>query len=87
MQILSENLKILYQSNPTKAKIEQYYQKEISKIQQSSTSLFNCKQIQTKKLGLHDIYGKILDEMGSLKIFKINYILVIDDLNPFLNCI
>lgn len=70
MQILGEQLKKLYESNATEAEIEQYYQKEISKIQQSSPSLFNCKKIQTKKLGLHDIYGKILDEMGLSRILK-----------------
>ena len=70
MQILGEQLKNLYASNATEVEIEQYYQKEISKIQQSSPSLFNCKKIHTKKLGLHDIYGKILDEMGLSKILK-----------------
>ena len=70
MQLLGEQLKKLYESNIAESEIEQYYQKEISKIQQSSPSLFNCKKIQIKKLGLHDIYGKILDDMGLSKILK-----------------
>lgn len=81
MQILGEQLKNLYESNATELEIEQYYQKEISKIQQSSPSLFNCKKIHTKKLGLHDIYGKILDEMGLSNILKSKkYNLILKDL-------
>lgn len=81
MQILGEQLKKLYESNAIEAEIEKYYQKEISKIQQSSPSLFNCKKIQTKKLGLHDIYGKILDEMGLSNILKSKkYNLILKDL-------
>lgn len=81
MQILGEQLKNLYESNAAEADIEQYYQKEISKIQKSSPSLFNCKKIQTKKLGLHDIYGKILDEMGLSKILQSKkYNLILKDL-------
>jgi transposase len=70
MQILGEKLKNLYELNHTNMEIEQYYQKEISKIHQSSPSLFNCEKIRTKKLGLHDIYGKILDEIGISNILK-----------------
>ena len=81
MQILGEQLKSLYESNATETEIEQYYQKEISKIQQSSPSLFNCKKLKTKKLGLHDIYGKILDEMQLSNILKSKkYNLILKDL-------
>lgn len=81
IQILGEQLKNLYQLNTTTSEIEQYYQKEISKIQQLSPSLFNCKKIQTKKLGLHDIYGKVFNEAGLSNILKSKkYNLILKDI-------
>lgn len=70
MQTLGEQLKSLYEANSSEIEIEQYYQKELSKIQQSSPSLFNCQKIQSKKLGFHDVYGKVFDEMGLANIIK-----------------
>jgi transposase len=70
---LAQQLKNLYDSNKSEYEIEKFYQKEIIKIDRESPRLFNTSREFTKVLGIHDIYGKVFDEMQISDCIELNH--------------
>jgi transposase len=61
---LAEELKGLYNQGVSERDIDIHLQQELSKIQGSKSDILNCVEIKRRVLGIHEIYGKIFEEIG-----------------------
>jgi transposase len=78
---IAEEIKLLYSKGYTEEAIDQYLEKEESKLKGSKSQILNCKEVKRTVTGVHDIYGKIFDEIGLNKVIqsKSNYAQVLRD--------
>ena len=79
---VADKVKLMYEDYEEEKDIDLFIKREVDRIHGSGTDILNCQPIKKVTYGVHDIYGKIFDDigLGTLICSKSNYGTVLKDL-------